>query len=128
MIKSSNPDASRTISNISLEFDKVINASLASQTRTEYMKCSILYDRILRSRIIPLEDSDRYKYFSGYKQSVEKTEGCVTHIYRRSDTKFNRDTEEFYNCKITKLEVTVEVSPTNCMLRTWNTATIMMKL
>ena len=29
----------------------------------------------------------------------------------RSATKFNRDTEEFYNPKITKVEVTVEGSP-----------------
>ena len=35
VIKSSNPDASYTISNISLEFDTVTNASLASQIRTE---------------------------------------------------------------------------------------------
>ena len=41
------PDATYTISNISLEFDTVINASLASQIRTEYMKSCILYDRAL---------------------------------------------------------------------------------
>ena len=35
-----------------------MNASLASQIRTEYMKSSILYDRILRSRNFPLMDSD----------------------------------------------------------------------
>ena len=57
VIKASDPDASYTISNISLEFDTVINASLANQIRTEYMKSSILYDRILRARIIPLNDS-----------------------------------------------------------------------
>ena len=34
VIKASNPDATYTISNISLEFDTVINASLASQIRT----------------------------------------------------------------------------------------------
>ena len=57
VIKASNPDASYTISNISLKFDTVTNTSLASQIRTEYMKSSILYDRILRARIIPLNDS-----------------------------------------------------------------------
>ena len=51
VIKSTNADASYTISNISLEFDTVTNASLASHIRTECMKSSILYDRILRSRI-----------------------------------------------------------------------------
>ena len=56
VIKASNPDASYTISNISLEFNTIINASLANQIRTEYMKSSILYDRILRACIIPLNN------------------------------------------------------------------------
>ena len=38
VIKASNPDATYTISNISLEYGTVMNASLASQIRTEYMK------------------------------------------------------------------------------------------
>ena len=58
VIKSTDTDATYTISNISLEFDTIINASLASQIRTEYMKSSILYDRILRARIIPLNKPD----------------------------------------------------------------------
>ena len=58
VIKSMDPDTTYTISNISLEFDTIINASLASQIRTEYMKNSILYDRILRARIIQLNKSD----------------------------------------------------------------------
>ena len=58
VIKSTDSDATYTISNISLEFDTIINASLASQIRTEYMKSSILYDRILRARIISLNKSD----------------------------------------------------------------------
>ena len=57
VIKSTDTDATYTISNISLEFDTITNASLASQIRTEYMKSSILYDRILRARIIPLNKS-----------------------------------------------------------------------
>ena len=58
VIKATNPDATCTISNISLEFDTIINASSASQVRTEYMKSSILYDRILRAHIIPLNNSN----------------------------------------------------------------------
>ena len=42
VIKATDTDATYTISNISLEFDTIINASLASQIRTEYMKSSIL--------------------------------------------------------------------------------------
>ena len=95
MIKSSNADASYTISNISLEFDTVTNASLASQIGTEYMKSSILYDRILRSHIIPLKNSDTS--FSVDINSPLKG--------------LNRDTEEVFNPNITKVEVTVEGSP-----------------
>ena len=59
VIKATDPDATYTISNVSLEFDTITNASLASQIRTEYMKCSILYDRILTASIIPLNRSDK---------------------------------------------------------------------
>ena len=58
VIKLTDSDATYTISNISLEFDTIINASLASQIRTEYKKNSILYDRILRAHIIPINKSN----------------------------------------------------------------------
>ena len=111
MIKSTNTDASYTISNISLEFDAVTNTSLATQIRIEYMKNSILYDRICRSRIIPLKDSDTS--FSVDINSPSKTLKSVLLIFtkERSTTKFEPDTEKFYNPKITKVEVNVEGSP-----------------
>ena len=111
VIKSMDPDATYTISNISLEFDTIINASLASQIRTEYMKSSILYDRILRARIIQLDKSDTS--FSVDINSPSKSLKGVLLIFtqERSATKFARDTEEFYNPKITKVEVTVEGAP-----------------
>ena len=105
------PDASYTISSISLEFDTVTNASLASQIRTEYVKSSILYDRILGSLVIPLDKSDTS--FSVDITSPSKSLKGVLLIFtqERSATKFTRDTEKFYNPKITKVEVTVEGSP-----------------
>ena len=111
VIKSTETDATYTISNISLEFETIINASLASQIRTEYMKMSILYDRILRARIIPLDKSDTS--FSIDINSPSKSLKGVLLIFtkERSATKFARDTEEFYNPKITKVEVTVEGVP-----------------
>ena len=111
MIKASNLDASYTIFNISLEFDRVTNTSLASQMRTEYMKSSILYDRILRSRIISLNNSNTS--FSVNINSPSKSLKGVLLIFmkERSATKFNRDTVEFFNPEITKVEVTVEGSP-----------------
>ena len=111
VIKSADPDATYTISNISLEFDTITNASLASQIRTEYMKSSILYDRILRAHIIPLNNSDTS--FSVDINSPSKSLKGVLLIFmkERSTTKFTRDTEEFFNSKITKVEVTVEGVP-----------------
>ena len=89
----------------------MINASLASQIRTEYMKSSILYDRILRACIIPLNKSDTS--FSIDINSPSKSLKGVLLIFtqERSATKFARDTEEFYNPKITKVEVTMEGVP-----------------
>ena len=111
VIKAMDPDITYTISNISLEFDTIINASLASQIRTEYMKSSILYDRILRARIIPLNKSDTS--FSVDINSPSKSLKGVLLMFTQemSATKFARDTEEFYNPKITKVEVTVERVP-----------------
>ena len=111
VIKSMDTDATYTISNISLEFDTIINASLASQIRTEYMKSSILYDKILRASIIPLNNSDTS--FSVDINSPSKSLKGVLLIFtkERSATKFTSDTEEFFNPKITKVEVTMEGVP-----------------
>ena len=111
VIKSADSDATYTISNVSLEFDTIINALLTSQIRTEYMKSRILYDRILRARIIPLNKSDTS--FSIDINSPSKSLKGVLFIFtqERSATKFARDTEEFYNSKITKVQATVEGVP-----------------
>ena len=111
VIKAMNPDATYTISNISLEFDTITNTSLASQIRTEYMKSSILYDRILRARIIQLNDSDTS--FSVDINSPSKSFKGVLLIFTKemSATKFTHDTEQLFNPKITKVEVTVEGVP-----------------
>ena len=110
-IKSTDPDATYTISNISLEFDTITNASLPSQIRTEYMKSSILYDRILRARIIPFNNSNTS--FSVDINSPSKSLKGVLLIFtkERSATKFTCDTKEFFNPKIMKVEVTVEGVP-----------------
>ena len=111
VIKATNIDATYTISNISLEFDTVTNASLASQVRTEYMKSSILYDRSLRAHIMQLNNSSTS--FSIYLNSPSESLKGVLLIFmkERSATKFSRDTEESFNPKITKVEVTVEGVP-----------------
>ena len=75
------------------------------------MKSSILYDRILRACIIPLNDSSTN--FSVDIKSLSNSLKGVLLIFtkERSVTKVNRDTEEFFNPKITKVELTVEGVP-----------------
>ena len=85
VIKATDPDATYTISNISLEFDTVTNASLASQIRTEYMESSILYDRILRVRIIPLNNSDTSFSIDINSPSKSLKVVCITHFYERKE-------------------------------------------
>ena len=88
VIKALNPDATYTVSNRSLEFDTVINASLASQIRTEYMKSSILYDRIIRARIMPLNDSSTS--FSVDINSPSKSlKGVLIIFYERKKVPLN---------------------------------------
>ena len=95
----SNHDASYTISNISLELDTVTNASLASQIRTEYMKS-----------VFTLKDSDTS--FSVDINSPSKSlQGVLLIFIKESAAKSERDIEELYNPKITKVEVTVEGCP-----------------
>ena len=88
VLKSTDSDTTYTISNISLEFDTIMNASLASQIRTEYMKSSILYARILRDRSIPLNKSNTS--FSVDINSPSKSLKGVLLIFtqERSATKF----------------------------------------
>ena len=108
VIKSTDPDATYTISNISLEFDTIINASLASQIRTEYMKSSILYDRIRRACIIPLIKSDTS--FSVDINSPSKVLRVFYSYSHKKEVLLNLH-EEFYNPKIMKVEITVEGVP-----------------
>ena len=72
------------------------------------MKSSILYDRILKARIIPINKSDTN--YSVDINSPSKSLKGVLLIFtqERSATKFAQDIEEFYNPKIMKVEVTVE--------------------
>ena len=111
VIKAMDPDAIYTISNISLKFDTTINASLASQIQTEYMKSSILYDRILRARIMPLNNSDT-SFSVDINRPLKSLKGVLLIFTKeRSATKLTHNTKEFFNPKITKVEVTVEGVP-----------------
>ena len=71
------------------------------------MKSSILYDRILRAHIIPLNDSSISFSVDINSPSKSLKGGLLIFMKKESTTKFSQDTEEFFNPKITKVEVTV---------------------
>ena len=108
VIKSSKTDPTYTISNISLEFDTLSNSRLASDIRTEYMKTSILYDRILRHRHIVLKDSDTV-WNLNFNTPAKSLKGILLLFTKEAD--WARDTENFYNPKIKNVEITVEGKP-----------------
>ena len=82
VIKASNPDASCTISNISLEFDTVINASLASQIRTEYVKVAFYMTEFLESTLyhstIPVQ---AFQWISIARQKVSRV--CYSFLQKK---------------------------------------------
>ena len=89
VIKAMNPYVTYTISNISLEFDTMINASLASEIRTEYMKSSILYDRILRARIIPLNNSSTSFSVDINTKPIKESQGCCYSFLQKKEVPVN---------------------------------------
>ena len=112
VIKSMDTDATYTISNISLEFDTIINASLASQIRIRRNEKAVFY--MIESLEPALYHSisliQAFQWISIAHQKVLRVSYTYSHK-REGATKFARDTEEFYNPKITKVEVTVEGVP-----------------
>ena len=75
------------------------------------MKSSIIYDRILRARIIPLNDSSASFLVDINSLSKSLKGMLLIFMKERRATKFNRDTEEVFNPNITKVEVTVKGVP-----------------
>ena len=76
------------------------------------MKSSTLYDRILRAHIIPLNDSSTSFSVDINNSPSKSLKGALLIFTKeRIATKFNQDTEELFNPKITKVEVTVEGMP-----------------
>ena len=70
-----------------------------------------MYDRILRAHIIPLNGSST-SFSMDINTPSKSLKGVLLICTKeRSATKFNRDTEEFFNPKITKIKVTVEGVP-----------------
>ena len=107
VIKSSDADSSYKIKNICLEFDKVTDSELARQIRQQYNgRIAILYDRILRHRKITKNKSDTL-----WNINLNVPARSMKGILMLFEDPNRTSTEEYYNSKITKVEVTIEGVP-----------------
>ena len=104
--------ATYTVDGISLEFDVVSNEELARRVRMQYCsRIAILYDRVLRHRKIVANKSDSL-WNINLNVPMRSCKGILLLFEdAAAQAAFARNTESFYNPKITKVEVTVEGVP-----------------
>ena len=105
-------DASYDIENISLEYDIVTLPELARMIANQYNgRLAILYDRILRHRKKSRDKSDTL-WNINLNVPARSMKGVLMLFEDvTAQQPFTRNTESFYNPKITKVEVTIEGIP-----------------
>ncbi|MES9897342.1 MAG: hypothetical protein ABW141_20905, partial [Candidatus Thiodiazotropha endolucinida] len=105
-------DASYSIENISLEYDMVTQPELAHMIYNQYKgRLAILYDRVLRHRKISKDKSDTL-WNINLNVPARSMKGILMLFENvAAQQPFARNTEAFYNPKITKVEVTIEGIP-----------------
>ena len=112
VINSTDADSSYAISNICLEFDMVTDSELTRQIRQQFSgRMAILYDRILRPRKITQKKSDTL-WNINLNVSARSMEGVLM-LFEDPD---RTSTEDYYNSKITKVEMTIEGVPCCCIV------------
>ena len=110
ILAAGDPNASYTIENISLEFDMLTNVELARMIRSQYAgRLAILYDRVLRHRKLVRDKSDTLLNIN-LNVPARSMKGLLL-LFEEPAAAFGRDTEAFYNPKITKVEVVIEGVP-----------------
>merc|ERR1711911_335977 len=106
--KPQSPDATYRISNISLEYDIVTQPTLAKNVADEYQNMALLYDRILRHRMIEVNKSDTTWNWS-FNSPCKSLKGIM--VLFEEEKEYQRNTAKFYNPKINKVSVIVEGKP-----------------
>ena len=110
IVATGDTNASYTIDGISLEFDCVTQPDLARQIKNQYAgRMAVLYDRVLRHRRLALNKKETL-WNININVPARSMKGILLLFEDPADA-FQRDTEEFYNPKIQKVEVTVEGVP-----------------
>jgi len=102
------PDATYRVSNISLEYDIVTQQTLAKNVSDEYQNLALMYDRVLRHRMIEVNKSDTTWNWS-FNSPCKSLKGIM--VLFEEEKEFQRNTAKFYNPKINKVSVIVEGKP-----------------
>ena len=106
-------DTFYSFENISLEYDMVTLPELARKISNQYK--GRLYDRVLRHRKISKDRSDTLRNIN-FNVPARSMKGILM-LFEDARQPFARNTEAFYNPKITKVEVTIEGVPTSSSVR-----------
>ena len=108
VIKSSKPDATYKITDISLEYNIVTQPELTRFVRSEYDEMVLLYDRVIQHSQIPVNKSDT-KWNWSFNKTCKSLKGMLVLFEEKQP--FAQDTSRYYNPKIQKVTITVEGKP-----------------
>jgi hypothetical protein len=110
VIKSSDTDATYKISNISLEYEIVTHKELARLIQNQYhSRLPVYYDRVIRHSVIPRDKSDT-TWNINLNTPARSLKGILM-LFVEQRNPFSRQSEKFYNPKITHLQCTIEGKP-----------------
>ena len=113
VIVSSDESASYTITDIHLEFEVITSPELATLLKRKYEgKHTVLYDRVIRHSKLTLNKSDTVWNIPLAPQAKSMKSILILFVDPADGgTPYARDTEKFYNPKITNVMTTLDGNP-----------------
>ena len=113
VIVSSDRNASYTITDIHLEFEVLTSPELATSLKRKYEgKHTVLYDRVIRHSKLTLNKSDTIWNIALAPQAKSMKAILILFVDPADGgTAYSRDTEKFYNPKITNVMITLDGNP-----------------
>ena len=113
VIVSSDTNASYTITDIHLEFEVLTSPELATLLKRKYEgKHTVLYDRVIRHSKLTLNKSDTIWNIALAPQAKSMKAILILFVDPADGgTAYSRDTEKFYNPKITNVMITLDGNP-----------------
>ena len=113
VIVSSDTNASYTITDIHLEFEVLTSLELATSLKRKYEgKHTVLYDRVIRHSKLTLNKSDTIWNIALAPQAKSMKAILILFVDPADGgTAYSRDTEKFYNPKITNVMITLDGNP-----------------